>query len=172
MAGGAGSDIYAVDNALDAVSELAGEGTDTVQSTLASYVLGANVENLTFTNSVAHIGTGNALANTLRGNSGADRLDGGAGNDLLDGGLGNDVFVFSAAGFGADRVQGFDANALGGQDLLDLSALGINAASFAALVSIADVGADTLVSIGTDSIRMLAVDDAATVTAADFLLAA
>ena len=54
----------------------------------------------------------------------------------MNGGAGNDIFVF-APGFGNDTIAGFDANAAGGgQDLLDISALGITAATFAAEVTI------------------------------------
>lgn len=84
---------------------------------------------------------------------------------------GNDVFQFSA-GFGADLIINFDANPAGGQDRLDITGLNITAANFAANVLIADVGADTLVSIGAvDSIRLVGVADATTVTVADFILA-
>ena len=44
LIGGAGNDIYIVDNAKDVVKEAVGAGTDTVQTTLAAYTLGANVE--------------------------------------------------------------------------------------------------------------------------------
>ncbi len=84
---------------------------------------------------------------------------------------GNDVFQF-AAGFGNDLIINFDSNATGGQDRLDITAFNITAATFAANVTITDVGADTLVSIGaTDSIRLVGVADATTVTTADFNLA-
>ena len=45
LIGGAGNDIYYVDNVGDVLVENAGEGTDTVQSSI-SYTLGANTENL------------------------------------------------------------------------------------------------------------------------------
>jgi trimeric autotransporter adhesin len=102
MIGGAGNDTYAVDSASDVVTELAGEGTDLVQSALSAYTLGANVENLTLTNSTAltwlTFGTGNALANVLTGGAGMDVLDGMAGNDTMVGGLGNDTYLVDAAG--------------------------------------------------------------------------
>jgi len=45
MIGGQGNDIYYTDNVGDVVTELAGEGTDTVQSSI-SYKIGSNIENL------------------------------------------------------------------------------------------------------------------------------
>ncbi|MGH6625077.1 MAG: hypothetical protein ACRECD_00780, partial [Burkholderiaceae bacterium] len=89
----------------------------------------------------------------------------------LTGGYGNDMFVFSAAGFGNDQVTDFDADPVFGQDLLNISGLGITAATFATLVAITDLGADTLVTIGTDSFLLAGVADATTVTASDFMLA-
>jgi Ca2+-binding RTX toxin-like protein len=288
MVGGAGNDTYIVDAATDVVVEVAGGGTDTVQTSLASYTLSGNVENLTYTGVGNFAGSGNGLNNvitagagndtlnggggndiltgssgndtlngdagndqlvggigtdtlnggngddSLDGGDGADTLNGGAGSDTLLGGLGddsldggtgtdllqggdgndtllggdandtllggigndfidggtgndtvtggagndmmvasngNDIFMFSA-GFGVDQIIGFDANAAGGQDRLDISAMNITAATFAGSVTIADVGADTLVSFaGADSIRLVGVADATTVTATDFILA-
>ena len=59
----------------------------------------------------------------------------------MNGGNNADTFTFAAA-FGADTITGFDANPAGtgntaGQDRLDISALGITAATFAANVTIA-----------------------------------
>jgi Ca2+-binding RTX toxin-like protein len=87
--GGSGNDLYIVDNTGDIVTENAGEGIDTVQASV-SYVLGANVENLTLTGTLAIGGAGNALDNVLMGNSATNALAGGAGNDWLDGGAGVD----------------------------------------------------------------------------------
>ena len=110
---------------------------------------------------------------TLNGGAGNDRLVGGTGNDIMDGGAGLDVFVF-AAGFGSDTIAlGFDANATGGQDLLDISAYGFTAGvNFSLNVLIADLGVDTLVTIGADSFLLLGVtgDGTNVITQADFIL--
>jgi hypothetical protein len=94
----------------------------------------------------------------------------------MAGDAGNDIFVFQA-GFGNDRISAFDANAAGGQDFLDLSALGITAATFGGSVSITVQqvdGAgqlDTLVTIGSETIALLNVNVVGDVTQADFILA-
>ncbi|MNP36044.1 Leukotoxin [compost metagenome] len=107
----------------------------------------------------------------IDGGTGNNRVTGGAGNDTLVASSGNDIFVF-AAGFGADQIIGFDADAAGGQDRLDISSFGVNAVTFVGNVIITDVGADTLISsAGAESIRLVGVADATTITAADFILA-
>jgi Ca2+-binding RTX toxin-like protein len=182
------------------VLEALGAGTDTVFTTLNTYVLSGNVENLVFDGAGNFTGTGNGIANsltagsgddsltggngndtlqggvgndTLNGNAGNDMLHGGDGNDTMNGGAGTDTFVFAAA-FGADSIVGFDANPVGGQDLLDISTLSITAATFAGRVSMSDAGTDTLVTInGVDggSILLVGVANHLAVTQADFLLA-
>lgn len=91
MRGGLGDDHYVVDQARDAVMELAGEGNDTVHAS-SSYILSDNVENLVLDPSQSSIdGTGNALGNVIQGNAGSNALAGGAGDDTLTGLGGNDV---------------------------------------------------------------------------------
>ncbi len=108
MTGGSGNDTYYVDNTGDQVNEAVGGGTDLVFSSLTSYALGSNVENLTLIgtalnglgNSLNNVLTGNDLANTLNGGAGDDTLVGGGGNDILIGGAGRDILT---GGLGADN---------------------------------------------------------------------
>jgi len=112
MEGGAGDDTYVVDLAANAATGAPGDvayegpasddagGTDTVRTTLRSYTLGANLENLEFIGSGNFVGTGNALDNRLIGGAGNDRLSGGSGDDELRGAGGADRY---AGGLGADR---------------------------------------------------------------------
>lgn len=119
MEGEGGNDTFIVDNALDTVTELAGEGKDTVL-TKVSFSLGAatEVEILTAMGSGGISLTGSNTANTLKGNAGKNKLTGLAGNDTLDGGAGADVltggkgrdnFVFSAklSKAAMDRIADF-----------------------------------------------------------------
>lgn len=138
MTGGAGNDTYTLDTSSDIIVELAGEGNDTINSSL-SYTLGDNFENLTLLGSDALSGIGNAQANTLTGNSGnnvlnggagADTINGGYGLDTIDGGLGNDVMnggsdndtYYYARGYGNDTIT--ESSFAGTADKLVLS--GIN----------------------------------------------
>ncbi len=104
LVGGAGNDTYIVDSTTDIITEVAGEGADTVQSSVSVAALAANVENLTLTGSAA-IGVGNSLDNVITGNAAANTLTGGAGSDSIIGGGGGDTVVMSGAKAGYTVTQ-------------------------------------------------------------------
>jgi Ca2+-binding RTX toxin-like protein len=113
MAGGKGDDGYNVDSLGDKISELAGQGFDSVASFLVHYTLGANLERL-LVNGLS--GTGNALNNTIEGNELGNTLNGAAGHDLILGNEGNDSLNGGAGndtldgGAGADSMTGGAGN--------------------------------------------------------------
>jgi Ca2+-binding RTX toxin-like protein len=110
-----GDDLYVVDNAGDAVTELGGEGFDGIQTSV-DYALAAG-------QSIEWLGTwgvatttnlrlfGNEVANQLIGNNGNNYLDGGAGADWLIGQLGDDWYVVDGVGDAVTELagEGFDA---------------------------------------------------------------
>lgn len=148
MIGGTQNDTYIVDSLLDVITEtnVAGSGTDTILTGLNVFSLAsiANVENLTFTGTGDFTGTGNGLNNSIASGSGNDTLHGGGG--------GNDTFVFGAA-FGADQIIGtFDADSVGGQDLLDVSALNV---AFSGITIGTSGGGNALITIGANTIEIV-----------------
>ncbi len=156
-------------------------------------------------NALNNVINGNGSDNQLFGGGGNDSIDGGNGSDLVDGGTGddglsggaggdtdtiiggdgndtinvsdgNDVILYNAVNFGADIVTGFDATATGGQDLINLSALGITATDLATRVIETQVGANTLLTVRDASlatigtIQINGVTNAA-IDATDYILA-
>jgi Ca2+-binding RTX toxin-like protein len=130
LVGGTGNDTY-VNPTGDTITELTGEGTDTVESDVTFTLSGIQfVENLTLTGSASINGTGNSHANVITGNGNDNIIIGGAGNDTLIGGNGNDTVSFATeivnvtvnlatltgqntVGAGTDTISGFE-NLTGG----------------------------------------------------------
>lgn len=114
LLGDEGDDTYIVDAAGDSIYERPGEGTDTVQTTRASFILPTNVENLDYTGpaNVAFIGIGNDRNNVLSGGQADDFLDGRGGDDILIGGKGLETLL---GGAGADQFR-FTASDAGPPD--------------------------------------------------------
>ena len=193
LSGGGGNDRILADGGNDAISGGGGNDTFDLSATTADATVTSNsassaeigtdslsgIENLisgqgndtiTFAGGV-NIVDGQGGNDTIATGAGADTLIGGAGNDTMTGGAAADTYVFDA-GFGADQIVGFDALAAGGQDrLMLLSTSGVTAANFASTVDISVSGADTLITIGADTITLLGVA-AANVNQDDFLFSA
>jgi Ca2+-binding RTX toxin-like protein len=92
--GGLDDDTYILDTTLDVISELAGQGDDTILASRAAVVMAANVEVIQ--------GVG-LLANNFVGNAGDNLMLGGGGNDTLTGGIGKDTLNGEE---GIDRLVG------------------------------------------------------------------
>ena len=117
MVGELGDDIYIVDNAGDAVTELGGEGIDTVRVSASwTMTFGADVETLETVDETENDPinlTGNANGNEIIGNDGANVINGGGGVDQMTGRSGNDTYfvdnvnddVFENGGQGTDQVR-------------------------------------------------------------------
>ncbi len=183
--GGAGVDTLdlsgtTADATVTTTSATSGQiGNDTLVD-IENFIGGTGNDTITFGNAVNNINGGGGAdiiiagggADIILGGAGNDRITGGTGNDTMNGGADNDVFLFTT-GFGNDTITGFDPNPNGGgggpgQDFLRLNpALGITAANFAANVSIAAQGADTLIAIGPNSILLVGIA-AADVNVNDF----
>jgi len=116
MIGGAGNDTYVVDNPGDIVTELTGEGNDTVlvstATGLTSYSLSSTAEiellKASDPSSTVYLDlTGNDFAQRIEGNNGPNHLFGGGGDDVLYGFDGDD----NLAGVeGADTMVGGRGN--------------------------------------------------------------
>ena len=120
MSGGLGDDVYVVDSAGDQLVEIAGQGAETVYSSV-TLTLAPNVETLWLVGPGPLNGTGNSIGNGVVGNDsdnvlsglggddfligygGADQLFGGFERDFLNGGSGADLLV---GGGGGDRLYG------------------------------------------------------------------
>src|SRR6202011_5423961 len=135
-------DTYFVRNAGDTILD-SGVGVNTVNTTLLSYTLASNLQNLAFIGSGAFTGTGNVSDNVLTGGAGNDTLSGLAGNDTLTGvagndtmtgGAGNDLFKYLAGttNFGNDTITDFTNHNQGAanKDLIDVSGLGLKFGDF------------------------------------------
>ena len=93
LAGGLGNDTYVINSLSDVIIENAGEGIDTVQSSISYTLADNNLENLTLSGTEAINGTGNTFNNVITGNSANNILDGGAGEDTMMGGTGDDTYI-------------------------------------------------------------------------------
>ncbi|MEH3101417.1 family 16 glycosylhydrolase [Sphingomonas adhaesiva] len=146
LIGGKGDDLYWVNHVGTTLVEKAGEGNDTVRSTLG-WTLGENFENLVLEGTANINGTGNALNNRIVGNAGNNVITGGAGNDSMTGGGGNDTYLFGK-GFGKDTITDFSA----ANDYLQFSGYS------KAQLQITQVGANTVIGFGgADTITLIGV---------------
>lgn len=146
MIGRGGDDTYYVDNAGDVVTEVAGEGSDVVYTSV-SYALSAtsSIEVMSTTDSA---GTGaidlrgSDFAQTMYGNAGANVLDGSFGVDTMLGFGGDDVYYVDNAG---DRV--LEAAGGGSDTVYTSSSYTLEAGSSVEVLSVSQLGATTALTL-------------------------
>lgn len=124
MYGGAGNDTYLVDDSPEDLflTELPGEGIDTVRASISIASLAANVEKLILAGTGPLNGAGNGLDNSITGNSGNNFLEGEDGADKLAGGQGDDTLI---GGTGADVLLGVQGDDTFWYDPDDLGPAGL-----------------------------------------------
>ena len=107
-----GDNLYNVKSSSAVILERAGEGNDTVRTSV-SYVLGvdASIETLATSNDRGKTAinlTGNEVAQSIAGNYGSNTIDGKGGNDTLTGRAGTDKFAFTTSLVGnVDTITDF-----------------------------------------------------------------
>ncbi|MGE3989836.1 Ig-like domain-containing protein [Pseudorhodoplanes sp.] len=137
MHGLAGNDTYVVDHKGDKVTEEAGGGIDTVESSV-TFKLAKNIENLILTGDADINATGNKEDNTITGNSGDNILNGGKD--------GNDTYVFNP-NFGNDTIRNFVGNGADAGDAIQFDS-SIFADFDAVIAATTDTGKNLLIDAG------------------------
>lgn len=104
--GGFGDDTYTF-GATTQISELAGQGTDKVRSTITADLITnlnlTNIENIDLIGTVAINAIGNNVVNIINGNFAANKIKAYGGNDIISAGGGNDGIE---GGLGKDTMTG------------------------------------------------------------------
>ena len=90
LAGGEGNDTYIIDSTEDIVTEKAGEGDDTIKSSI-SYELPPHIENLELAGNAKINAKGNNEDNHLIGNNANNIFTADPGDDVIDGSTGLDI---------------------------------------------------------------------------------
>lgn len=98
LIGEAGNDTYIVDSETDIVIEEERGGTDRIQTTLSTYTIRDNIEQLQYLGTGSFTGYGNEADNTFYGNSGIDTFFGYGGDDKFQGSFSDDTF-YGGSGF-------------------------------------------------------------------------
>jgi len=106
--GGLGNDLYRISDSSIRILETAGEGSDTVETTV-SYTLPSEIEALRLLGSEDLNGTGNDLGNNIGGTNGSNILTGRSGDDVLSGLAGDDLLYGNADN---DHLFGGEGNDL------------------------------------------------------------
>jgi Ca2+-binding RTX toxin-like protein len=149
LAGGTGDDVYFIDALGDTVIEAAGEGADTVRTSLRDYILPEHVETLGGTRVGSQDLRGNAGDNflTSEDSTHADifRLQDG-GNDSATGFGGRDVFYFGGAFTAEDSIDGG-----GNADIVGLQGDYSGGVSIGSITNLGNMGSISLFSHTSDA---------------------
>ena len=154
MLGGLGDDAFVVDNASDVISETATGGSDWVETSLKSYSLALNVEDLLGTSATGQNLKGNDLANWIETGAGKDTIDGGLGADTMRGGAGDDLYLVQDSGDKVSELAG------GGTDTVKTDLVKYTLGSEVEnLTSTLQTGATLNGNLGANGIKANAGDD-------------